>query len=566
MIQSLYIKDFALIDELDITFDAGFTVLTGPTGAGKSIIIGALNMVLGERADTDVIRQGAEKAVAEAVIRIEDNPVIHDILTGNEVEYRNPLILRREIRSSGSRAFINDTPVTIAVLKKVGDHLVDLHGQHDHQFLLREENHLAVLDGYAHSFSLLEEYRQAWQEMNRLAREMEQFRKKERDLREKAQLYQFQLRELEEARLDAEEEDEIAAEMAKLDNAEERDRQAGALLELGQDGEVNVLDLLAGMEKLIEDLAGMEPEFENYLDEFSSARITLQELLHFTEAYRMNIEFNPARLDQLHRRDSDLNRLRKKYARTIPELIEYREKLREDVNLSENFDLETGRLEEQIRLQKETVSAHAWELHLHREEAGRRLSTRIEGELKKLGISHARFEVNITTEPLEEGRAEQGENRFRCTEHGIDEVRFLISTNVGEPVKPLSKVASGGEISRVMLAIKAIIIREQSLPVMIFDEIDTGISGEIAGKVGRTMRQLAGPAQIIAITHQPQIAGCAHHHYRVEKWEQNGRTVTRITPLSRDEHVREIATLMSGPELTGAALASARELVEKASE
>ncbi|HKI45782.1 MAG TPA: DNA repair protein RecN [Balneolales bacterium] len=566
MIQSLYIKDFALIDELEVELNSGFTVLTGQTGAGKSIIVGALNMVLGERADTDVIRQGASRAIAEAVIRVNNNPSIHEILRENEVEHRDSMILRREIRPAGSRAFINDTPVTITVLKEVGDHLVDLHGQHDHQLLLREDNHLAVLDGYAHSEPLLKKYHEAYQETSRLKHEQNDLRRRERDLREKTQLYQFQLKELDQVNLSMEEEEEIELEMAKLDNAEELDRQTGMLLEIGQEGEINVLDMLARMEESLGDLAEMESEFNSYLEELASARISLQELLRFAESYRSDIEFNPNRLEKLRQRVSDLNRLKKKYARNIPELIEYREELRENVNLSENFDLEISKLEKRAADQEKVLSDHAWKLHQHREKAGKQLAGQIESELTKLGIAHASFEVSIQTSPSEKGWVAQSGARLDCTESGIDEIRFAISTNVGEPVKPLSKVASGGEISRVMLAIKSIIAKEQSLPVMIFDEIDTGVSGEIAEKVGRTMRNLSKAAQIIAITHQPQIASQAHHHFRVEKWEQNGRTVTRLASLSGDDHVREVATLMSGSRVTDATLTSARELIEKAAD
>ena len=564
MIQSLYIKDFALIDELEVELSSGFTVLTGQTGAGKSIIVGALNMVLGERADTDVIRQGANRAVAEAMIRVNNDEAINRILEENDVEYRDSMILRREIRSSGSRAFINDTPVTISVLKEVGDHLVDLHGQHDHQLLLREDNHLGVLDGYAHSEPLLNQYRESYLETARLKHELRNLKRREQELREKIQLYQFQLKELDQANLSVEEEQEIDEEMARLDNAEELDRQAGILLEMGQEGEINVLDMLAKMEESLGDLARMESEFDSYLEELTSARISLQELLRYAESYRSDIEFNPNRLEKLRQRVSDLNRLKKKYARNTTELIAYREELRENVNLSENFDIEISKLEKRIEEQELLLSDLAWKLHVHREKAGKQLAGQIESELAKLGISHAHFQVRLDSKPSESGWFMRDGVRFDCTEYGIDEVRFAISTNVGEPVKPLSKVASGGEISRVMLAIKSIIAKEQSLPVMIFDEIDTGVSGEIAEKVGKTMRNLSKTAQIIAITHQPQIASQAHHHFRVEKGEENGRTVTRLVPLSNDEHVREVATLMSGSRVTDATLTSARELIEKA--
>ncbi|HKJ34619.1 MAG TPA: DNA repair protein RecN [Balneolales bacterium] len=563
MIESLYIKDFALIDELEVHFEEGFNVLTGQTGAGKSIIIGALNMILGERADTEVIRQGAKKAVAEAIIKIYENDDLRNLLNDNNIEEQNPLILRREIRESGSRAFINDSPVTISILREVGNHLVDLHGQHDHQLLLREENHLNVLDTFGHNESILHEYQRAYRHLSEQKKKLSDLRKREKELQEKTELFRFQLNELEQARLDINEEEELQAEMHRLDNAEELDQGAALILEMGTENEINISDLLIAMEKALHDMISLEPAFENYLDELNSARISIDEMLQFTDRYRSQIEFNPKRLEFLRQRQNELNRLQKKYTRTIPELIEYQKELEENLNLAENFDLEIERLEKQIKKQTDEFTQLAFKLHDKRVETGEHLSRMIEQELAKLGIPNAQFETKV--EPIEDknGWIVKDGKPIDCTINGIDQISFYISTNKGEQPKPLSKVASGGEISRIMLAMKTIIAREQSLPVMIFDEIDTGISGEISEKVGKSMSLLSENCQIIAITHQPQIASQANKHYRVEKWENNGRTVTRILPLNQQEHVQEVASLMSGSEITEAALTSARELISR---
>lgn len=563
MIQSLYIKDFALIEELDVSFQPGLNILTGQTGAGKSIIIGALNMILGERADTDVIRQGAAKAITEALIMVKGNPQINDILQNNAVEFSDELILRREIRETGSRAFINDTPVTISVLKQVGDYLVDLHGQHDHQFLLNDENHQSVIDDYESVRPHLELYRQCYTELADLYKKLRGLKQKETDLREKTELYQFQINELEEARIDPDEEQELETEMNLLDNAEELDQKAAAITELGDGDEANLTNLLNTIKIHFEDLTRIEPEFQNYLEEVNSARISIQEAIQFTERYRNGIEFNPERLEELRRRQTELNRLQKKYGRDIPGLISYLNEIRSEINLAENFDIELQKLQKQIEEKTAVLKEYAVKLHEKRTETGNKLAESIEEKLKHLGIPHPNFEVRVDWRYSVRGWLNIEGQPVECTEQGCDEVLFYISTNKGEEPKPLARIASGGEVSRVMLALKSILAREQQLPVMIFDEIDSGISGHISEKVGKVMRDLSASCQIIAITHQPQIASQAHKHYRVEKTESGERTITQISALSEEEHIREVAGLMSGEQITESALKNAMELIKK---
>jgi DNA repair protein RecN (Recombination protein N) len=563
MIKSLYIKDFALIDELDVEFENGLNILTGQTGAGKSIIIGALNMILGERADTEVIRQGADKAIAEATIHIGQNDLLRKLLEENAVEFSDDLILRREIRQSASRAFINDTPVNIAVLKQVGDQLVDLHGQHDHQMLLKDENHMAVVDQFDSVKPLLSEYRKEYEAMSDLQKELRNLMKRERELKEKTELYRFQMQELEAANLDPGEEEELEAEMNLLDNAEDLDRKAAAISEIGSGDEVSLIGMLNTIKLNLEDMARIEPEFETYLQEVTTARISIQEAVSFAERYRDRIEFNPQRLETLRRRQSELNRLQKKYQRSVSGMISYYNEIKRELGIAENFDLEIERIEKKIVEQAEILKEKAERLHRQREEVGRQLSKEIVAALKNLGIEHGRFSVEVNWMSSENGWIEIDGSPVECTGNGCDEVRFYISTNKGEEPKPLAKIASGGEVSRVMLSLKSILAKEQHLPVMIFDEIDTGISGNISEKVGREMRKLSEHCQIVAITHQPQIASQAHKHYRVEKVEEGSRTITRIQPLNDQDHIREVASLMSGEEITDSAMTSARELVER---
>lgn len=563
MIKSLYIKDFALIDELDVQFQPGLNVLTGQTGAGKSIIIGALHMILGERADTDVIRKGADKAISEAFIHVGKNDYLKKLLEEQSIDYSEELILRREIRDNGSRAFINDTPVNISVLKQVGDQLVDLHGQYDHQLLLKEEHHQGVIDQFDTIEPFLKAYQKEYRTMQELQNQLRNLEKKERELKDKTELYQFQVKELEDAELDMHEEEELKAEMNLLDNAEDLDQKAAAITEIGNGDDVSLMDMLNSIKLNLEDMARIEPDFETYLQEVNTARISIQETIQFAERYRDRIEFNPQRLEKLRQRQSELNRLQKKYQRSIPDLIAYLNEIKAELNVAENFEFEIERIEQKIEDQASVLKEKAEALHNERYKIGKKLSEDIVNSLKNLGIQHGQFRVNVDWRFSGNGWFEIEGQKVDCSEDGCDDIQFFISTNKGEDPKPLAAIASGGEVSRVMLSLKSILAREQKLPVMIFDEIDTGISGEISEKVGRVMRKLSGMCQIVAITHQPQIASQAHKHYKVQKVEENMRTVTKILPLTDEEHIREVASLMSGEQITESALTSARELIDR---
>lgn len=565
MIKSLYIKNFALIDELEVHFGDKLNILTGQTGAGKSIIIGALNMILGERADTDVIRYGTDKAIAEATLKISPNREIDQLLFENEIETNDFLILRREIRETGSRAFINDNPVNIRILKMLGDLLVDLHGQHDHQFLLKEENHRGLIDSFETVQPVLNMYQNEFSELRSLKNQLYQLQKKETALLEKTELFRFQAQELETARLNKEEEEELQSEMTLLDNAEILDQKAAAISEMTENDDTNIIQLLNHLKLNLEDLTRIEPDFKNYLAEINQARVSIQEAVHFAERYRNTIEFNPQRLEELRQRQAELHRLQKKYQRDIPSLIKYLAEITNELSIADNFDLEIEKLQHQVQLQSKRLAKCAAQLHAARIEAGRILASNIENELTKLGIPHAHLKVIVEYLDHSEGWITIENRGVECTEFGCDMIRLLISTNKGEAPKPLAKIASGGEISRIMLALKSILAKEHNLPVMVFDEIDTGISGEISEKVGTAMRKLSTYCQILAITHQPQIASQAHHHYKVQKIEANDRTTTTIIPLTNDEHIYEVASLMSGAEITSAALESAKQLVQKQS-
>jgi DNA repair protein RecN (Recombination protein N) len=456
------------------------------------------------------------------------------------------------------------------VLKSIGDLLVDLHGQYDHQLLLKEEHHLGVLDQFGHTQQQLSMYRTAYDKMKELRLEKRQLLKREQELLEKTELYRFQLQELEKARLQPDEEEQIQAEMQLLDNAEILDQKAQWISELGESEDIDVAGLLNKLKLTLEDLARIEPEFEQYLTEINAARVSIIETISFAEQYRNRIEFNPARLEDLRQRQAELNRIQKKYSRDIPSLIDYERTIAEELSVAENFDLALERITQLITQQEHVLQEAAVALHNLRRTTGDQLAQSIEIELAQLGIPHARLQVQVNwlydtngwfVLPEQEQTDPAHTARVECTESGGDDVVFYLSTNKGELPKALAKIASGGEISRVMLALKSVLAKEQHLPVMIFDEIDTGISGEISEKVGRSMRTLSEHCQIIAITHQPQIASQAHVHYKVHKSEKDDRTVSTILRLDDEEHIREVASLMSGAQITETTLQSAKELV-----
>lgn len=562
MITRLHIENFALIEHLDIDFDAGLSIITGQTGAGKSILIGALNMVLGERADTNLVRQGARKAVAEAELLVGEHKGVHHFCIENEIEPSTQLILRREIRDSGSRAFINDMPVPIQALKKLGDLLVDLHGQHDHQLLLQEGAHIHLVDGFASVEAVRAPYRETYAQWRAVQRKLASTRKKQKELEEKLSLYRFQKKELNDFGITGLDEEALRLEMRRLDSAEELDEQVAQVLDLGQESEANVLDLLRRLEGLVTDMSKLEPNFNSYSEEVKTAKISIAEMLSFAEQYRNQIEFNPRRLQKIRTQLSELRQLERKYTKTADELRSYLSLLDEELNQADRYSDIIEELENQEAEWKQQLVQAATQLHHERAKVADSLEREVVELLGSLGIAHSRFVVERTWRGGKDFEIEGV--MVQADESGVDEMCFLISTNKGEEPRPLAKIASGGEISRVMLALKSILAREQALPVMIFDEIDTGISGEISEKVGRAMRELSQHCQILSITHQAQIACQADHHYRVVKSEKGNRTVSTILKLTEDEHVEQVARLLSGAQVSEAARLGAKEMIETA--
>lgn len=569
MLKSLQISDYALIEKVYVEFEKGLNIITGETGAGKSILIDAMGLLLGERASVDIIRKGTNKAVVEGIFAILGNKKVKDILLNNNIDISDELILRREISTKGTnRNFINDTPVSLSIFKDVGNLLVDLHGQHEHQSLLRTEMHIEMLDEFGDLEKDLAEYTEYYKKLASLKNELKTLKQKEEILKEKRDLYAFQIKEID-AVSPVEGEDELLSDELKiLENSERLLQSTNSIYEGIYESENAVYDALVKIRNEISELARIDKSFKDVDEECQSALAIINDISEFVRNYKNKIDLEPERLEVIRERLGVFTLLKKKYGGSLKSVIEYREKIGEEFELAENYAGSIEKLENEIISIRGKCGAIAMKISKKRKSISNKIETEVVNALSYLGIPYSVFQVKIEQSYADENTESfiiSDGKCFKCYSHGIDLVEFLISTNKGEDPKPLVKVASGGEVSRIMLALKTVLAKNDKLPLLIFDEIDTGVSGRIAQKVGQTLKSLSDFHQIISITHLPQIAGLADHHYMVEKVSSGDRVTSSIRKLKEEERVREIAKLMSGEEVTDSSLKSARELMVKGS-
>lgn len=563
MLECLTIRNYTLLVDVEIPLGPGLNILTGETGAGKSIIIDALGTILGERVDTTVIRDKSQKAVIEGKFIIKDNEPLKNYLKAQDIDYDDEiLILRREILDQGrSRAFINDTPVPLSTLQDVGNLLVDLHGQHEHQSLFKTQKHLEFLDDFGHLGQELNHVAQTFKTLKQLHDQKHSLEEQAQTLKEKREFYEFQLNEIQKVNPVANEEEALLAEEKILKNSELLFRLTSEFYQILYESENSVHDQLSRvMDGLIE-LKTIDPRFENYVKDCQTTLVTVDEISKFLQSYNSNIEFNPERLEEIQGRLAQLSSLKKKYGPTLAEVLKYRDKIKNELEAVENLDDQLLALEKEIAKVEEEFSQACANLSDKRKRVAAQLEELVPQVLSVLGMNGTRFKVEIKQEEDSKGLAFLNGKRYRASARGIDSVEFYISTNPGEPLKPLVKVASGGEISRIMLALKSIIAQGDNIPVLIFDEIDLGISGKIAQAVGKKLKDLAQYHQIICITHLPQIASMGNQHYLVEKYTSEGKTQTKIRKLDQEERTRAIAMLLAGEKISETHLQSARELL-----
>ena len=551
MLRQLYIKNYTLIDELDIDIHAGFSVITGETGAGKSIILGAIGLLLGQRADSKSVKQGAERCVIEAHFDLSryDMKAFFD---DNDIDYdEHDTIIRRELTATGkSRAFINDTPVALSMLKELGEQLVDVHSQHQNLLLNKQDFQLGVIDILANDAKELNAYRQTFSQYQQKQQELTTLKEDIEQNRQHQDFLQFQYDELSQAQLTAGEQEELEQQSDMLSHAEdiksalfEADNALNSEQCGGVDQVKNALHALGDISKVLPKAAGLSERLD-------SCHIELRDIADEIGRLLEDTDFDPAELDHINSRLDKLYDLEKKYhVESVEELIAQRDTLQQQLAAIENSDDALQELQtccEQLRVkcqqQGDTLTAL-------RKKAAKEVERQMLQRLVPLGMPNVRFEVSVTQEQL--GR------------NGQDNVAFYFSANTSTPLQPVSQVASGGEIARVMLSLKAMISTAVKLPTIIFDEIDTGVSGKIAEKMAQIMQEMGRhERQVISITHLPQIAALGSHHYRVTKEETRQGTTSRMQELSEEERIREIAQMLSGSDISDAAIQNAKELLK----
>jgi DNA repair protein RecN (Recombination protein N) len=567
MLTSLYAKNFALIREVRVEFDKGLNIITGETGAGKSILIGAVGALLGERLSKDVVRSGTEKATVEGVFKGPFSDEISTVLKENDINIdENEILICREMQRSGrSRCFINDTPVPLQFLIDVGNMLVDLHGQHQHQLLLQVARHIDYLDDFARLQESLNKMHECYQRYTTLHKLLETLLSRQQQLQQSRELYEFQLKEIQEIDPHPEEDEQLDRDERVLRNSELLFEKLTILFKTLYENDGSVVEILKTAENNLSELLPIDKKFKEYQNELSNARITVEDIAHAMHEYSEKATFDADRLDTIRRRIVMLNSLKKKYGGTIPALLEHKAKLLAEIAMVENLhdDIQENHknLEEEYNKLK-NISLH---LSAERGKASDTLSNMVMAELAHLGMSHAKFSVSNQYKNADHGYfLDLDGQKITVNQKGVDQIEFLISANPGEPLKPLTNVASGGEISRIMLALKTLLANADKVPVLIFDEIDIGISGRIAQAVGHSLKKLADLHQVLCITHLPQIASMADHHFLVEKITDGKETVTQIRKLNTDERTMQIARLFGGEVVTETHLQSALELIQEA--
>ena len=567
MLRELRVRNLAVIESLTVPFGPGLNVLTGETGAGKSILIDALNLLLGERAQpAETIRAGAETATIEAVFDTPRKSPVAVVLQEHGISLEDGLlVIRRElVRGGRGRVFLNDANATLALLEKLGETLVEVHGQHEHQALLRPSRHLDLLDAFAGLGILRERLRQRHDEWRSASEELDALRASAHDQVTRTAQHRESMAEIDAARLRSAEEEELREERRRLVNAERlAEGASGAYREL-YDDPASAVERVGRAAGLLRDLARMDPSIEPILQTLDTALVHLDETSRALRSYRDGVVFDPPRLDAIERRLDEIGRVKRKYGETVEAVLALRARLESDLEGLGRAGENEGRLVERVERLRTELVTRATDLAERREQAVSRLETSVLAELAALDLETAVFRVRLARERAGDGELAIGPDAWKLGPRGVDQAEFLFSANAGEDARPLSRIASGGELSRTMLAIKVVLAATDAVPVLIFDEVDVGIGGKTADTVGKKLRQVARVRQVLCVTHLPQIAAYADLHFRVEKREEDGRTATTVAALVKNDRVREVARMLGGESVTDTSLQHAFELIAQA--
>ena len=555
MLSLLHIENIALIQSADIRFEPGFNVLTGETGAGKSIVIDSIGAVLGERTSRELIRTGAKSALVTAVFtQVPPLPWLEEngFPTGEE-----DLLLQRELQGDGRNVCrIDGKLVTVAQLRELGRQLLNIHGQHDGQQLLDPASHLGYLDQFGGCQPLLESYQEAYRKWHDIRREMDKLQMDEAERSRRVDTLNYQIQELERAQLKAGEDEELSARRTLL-------RSAGKLMEAVQSAEFalsgdedrdGACSLIAQAEGEVQGVSSISPELSELSEKLTALRCAADDAADTLRDLSRSFDFSPGELDQVEERLDLLYRLRKKYGPTVEDMLAYLDRCRKELDQIQYADDTLARLEKDLKKAQKEAARRGESLSQARREAAGALQARVQEELRQLDMPKVQFQTEFTPKGGEAG----------MDETGLDEVQFLMSANLGEALKPIQKVASGGELARIMLALKNVLAEGDQIGTLVFDEVDTGVSGRAAQKVAEKMAQVARGKQVLCVTHLPQIAAMADTHFSVQKGEREGRTYTRLERLDRSQRREELARLIGGASITPSLLESAEELLRQA--
>ncbi|MEE9167016.1 MAG: DNA repair protein RecN [Candidatus Neomarinimicrobiota bacterium] len=575
MLTRLCVKNYALIENLDVTFGTAFSVLTGATGAGKSILIGSMNLILGEKASLEMIRSGTKEAFVEATFEFESpppEPVRRFLSQGSNV-----LLLKRQVVEKGrSFAFANDQKITLATLKDVGIVLADLLGQHHHQSLLNPNIHRELLDRFSLDTTVLRDYGETFFRLKKCEQELKETLEQEQLSKERQELYRFQMDEVDKAELQPGERASLREERKVLQNARKIISTAQRISH-GLSGEdESALNRLKILLREFESLAELDTSLEDKVSQWKDAVFSLEDLAFDLARYSDSVQADPVRLEWVEDRLRLYSDFAKKYGVSGSEsssdvdsydaIMNYRDRIEKELKNLENREDRIEKLKGKVESLKAEVFTQGQAISKERAGGAKILKQKIEEELRELGMKGTKFDVQFT--PLSQGGSTaevvSGKKACYAGETGLEDVEFSISPNPGEPLKPLARIASGGEISRIMLALKTVLAKVDNIPLLVFDEIDVGIGGEIASLVGKKLRKLSRSHQIICITHLQQIASQGDHHFRVFKTQKGDRTITKVKVLSQEERVEEIARMIAGEQITDLSLEHAREFLDEA--
>jgi DNA repair protein RecN (Recombination protein N) len=556
LLNELSIRNFAIIESLSVSFNKGLTVLTGETGAGKSIIIDAIHLLVGSRGSAEFVRHGEDKAEIEGLFFIEgeQHPCYAKAAEfGIEIE-DGMIVLRRDISASGkSVCRINGKLVTIAVLREVGSSLIDIHGQHEHQELMDETRHINLLDqfGAEEIFPALSEYQHVYRSFEQTQKKLKSLSENEQQMAHRLDLIQFQHDEIQSANLRINEDEELSEEKHKLGNFERIFDSIQTSYSALQ-GEQKGLDWIALVMDNLQTAADLDPGYKTVAESVANSFYMLEDAARTIRNDLDSLEYDPQRLNEIDDRLNEINQLKRKYGKTIEEILEYSSKIEEEIETLQNKEVHIGQMEKELASLRKDLRIEASNLNETRKKWAKKLAKLIHKELKELYMEKAVFELRIES------------NHETFHKNGADKVEFYISTNPGEPLKPLSKIASGGELSRIMLALKSIFSKHQGVTSIIFDEVDTGVSGRVAQSIAEKIYNVSTGSQVLCISHLPQVAAMADTHLYIAKVIKNGRTKTSVTPLTVSEKVKEIGRMISGVEITDLTKRHAEELLKLA--